>query len=78
MMTRRERAAQAWDAVEVAYLIHSSQGYLTAAGTWAAQHMEARPYSEQDASELDGLPHDAKFVGPYWLDAWGNVAENQI
>lgn len=78
------------DTVELAYIIHSAaRGYLAAGCDptgdvlqWADHHCGARPYSKQDETDLAWLHEqhgvtDAKFIGPYFLDAWGNVAEAQ-
>lgn len=52
--------------------------YLTADGEWTRETSQARPFERKDGSELIGLPKGCRYVGPYRLDAWGNVAESQL
>jgi hypothetical protein len=77
---RRDHLAR-WDAVELAYVVHSQSrgGYLTKAGTWS-NVLGPDTYHAAESRDLE-LPEDvpdAKSVGPYWLDQWGNVAECQL
>lgn len=75
----RDRAA-AWDAVELAYVVHSHArgGYLTKAGTWGILGPDTYHAAESADLELPEDVPDARSVGPMWLDAWGNVCECQL